>query len=590
MADGQMTDDEERAKRLEAEVGGAREYFPTDPATGLAPQTYFDGGDEKPLTQAQVQGAVDLVDGIDGRREANPQPQQAQPQTLQAQKQDAADLPEGTFGVRKNEDFTQYRAERDAAHRAVAAAKAARDDAAKKMRDSMLASGLFYDNGRGQVRRKKGRRGLVYGADPFSGDPNALIAAAGADAWDAALAEQRSQSAGRARAHTQSAIEMNRQAAARRTEERATRERNRANGRLAVFDAFAAAIDAMNADATGAADNVTKVWGGKDENGRDARWRYDANGRILGQADARDVVDGKRLADGSVQKTGDGFRRGFVSQDVLGSINDSLKDRGLNYRITGVMAKQAVDAFGKPAEGRDPMLLVTGVRNDGTKFARRMTQKEAYRWGLENYRAANAGAKEGDAERFASGGLGGYDPYGYLAHLDRPNWHESVAQIGADAKKDVAQIKAGSNEKIAAEGNASKEKIAAEGNANRLEIEKMRDFRARTSKAMVGLPPATAQSLNRDLDAAEKIIKTAKTTEDVDKAYATISKIADKLHVAYDRPESAPSAAPATESAAGQEAQVPEFNPKGKYRAGDRFSRNGIIYEVGADGKPHKVQ
>ena len=40
----------------------------------------------------------------------------------------------------------------------------------------------------------------------------------------------------------------------------------------------------------------------------------------------------------------------------------------------------------------------------------------------------------------------------------------------------------------------------------------------------------------------------------------------------------------------GDETQIPEFDPNKKdYKAGDHFVRNGIEYEVGPDGQPHKV-
>jgi hypothetical protein len=35
---------------------------------------------------------------------------------------------------------------------------------------------------------------------------------------------------------------------------------------------------------------------------------------------------------------------------------------------------------------------------------------------------------------------------------------------------------------------------------------------------------------------------------------------------------------------------IQEFNPKGSYKVGDKFTRNGIVYEVGADGQPHRVK
>lgn len=40
----------------------------------------------------------------------------------------------------------------------------------------------------------------------------------------------------------------------------------------------------------------------------------------------------------------------------------------------------------------------------------------------------------------------------------------------------------------------------------------------------------------------------------------------------------------------GNDNTIQEFNPNGSYKVGDKFTRNGIVYEVGADGQPHRVK
>lgn len=389
-------------------------------------------------------------------------------------------LPDGTFGVRRNEDFTQYRKERAERRARARAAKEAALAAQREQRAALLASGRYFDNGRGKVMLKKEYRQYMAGdrrhghlrtaADDGTG--MASIRRAGADAWEAALAAQAGERADGALAYTQSAVRMNREAAEERRRAQATEGVRDAERRLSVFDGFAAALDALRADASeksGARDNIVSVWGGKDAKGRDARWRYGEDGKVIGQADAREAVDGRRLASGAVQKRGkDGMVRGFVSPNVIKAINAQLKGRGADYALTGIMARQPYGELGEPVKGTEPMFYVQGMRNDGSQFGQYMTMRNVYDWGVRNYRAANGefGKADGAAENFAIRALGGYDPDGVLERAAGSDRVE-VARINAASRENVAQINADSRKSVADANNKARMSIAELGAALR---------------------------------------------------------------------------------------------------------------------------
>lgn len=393
-------------------------------------------------------------------------------------KEPSGGLPDGTFGVRRNEDFTQYRKERAERRARARAAKEAALAAQREQRDALLASGRYFDNGRGKVMLKKEYRQYMAGdrrhghlrtaADDGTG--MASIRRAGADAWEAALAAQAGERADGALAYTQSAVRMNREAAEERRRAQATEGVRDAERRLSVFDGFAAALDALRADASeksGARDNIVAVWGGKDAKGRDARWRYGEDGKVIGQADAREAVDGRRLASGAVQKRGeDGMVRGFVSPNVIKAINAQLKGRGADYALTGIMARQPYGELGEPVKGTEPMFYVQGMRNDGSQFGQYMTMRNVYDWGVRNYRAANGefGKADGAAENFAIRALGGYDPDGVLGRAASSDRVE-VAKINAASRENVAKITADSRKSVADANNKARMSIAELGAA-----------------------------------------------------------------------------------------------------------------------------
>ena len=401
-------------ERLEKKIGKPVDYGIGD-VDGSKVQDAVDLVNK--LADDDIDNAVALLNGEDEKPAATQQPaQQATPPPAQQPVRQAAVT-----------DFTERRKEREAQRQAREAARKA--EAAR--REELLATGRYFDDGRGNVKlRTRYRKYYTNGSGPRprqyqhtmadDGAGMASIRKAGEDAYAAAIAALRGDGEDKALDYTKSAVQANREAAAERQRVAEESRLNTAKAKLSVFDGFAAALDALESNAEGAQDNVVSVWGGKDEQGRDARWKYDEQGRVIGQADARQVVRGKRLAEGGVQQTDGNFRKGFVDPAVLKVINSQLQKRGADYAITGIMARQAYGALGKPVKGSSPVFYVQGLRNDGTQFGQYLSLKDVYRWGVDNYRLANAndGKADGAAENFAITALRGYDPDGYKNSLN----------------------------------------------------------------------------------------------------------------------------------------------------------------------------
>ncbi len=392
--------------RLEKKLGGVRDY-------GLGNIDGSKVGEAVDLfNQLDNQDMQEAQELLDGPKAQNAAPEETEQETVYP-------TVSGVYASGNNEDFTQYRKER-AARRA---ANAARQRAEDEQREALLASGRYFDDGRGNIKLKTSERKYMTGdirhrhmrTSADDGRGMMSIRDAGDKAWKQAIAAQQNEAADRALNYTQSVVDANRKAAAERKQIFDESNVNSAKAKLSIFDGFAAALDALNADASKAKDNVVSVWGGKDEQGRDARWKYDSEGRVIGQADSRQVVRGKSLEGGGAQTQDGNIRKGFVDPMVLKTINAQLQKRGADYAITGIMAQQAYGAIGKPVEGSEPTFYVQGVRNDGTQFGQYMSMKDVYRWGIDNYRTANGeyGKATGEAENFAINALGGYDPYGY---------------------------------------------------------------------------------------------------------------------------------------------------------------------------------
>ena len=419
-------------ERLEKKIGKPVDYGIGD-VDGSKVQDAVDLVNK--LADDDIDNAVALLNGEDEKPAATQQPaQQATPPPAQQPVRQAAVTPAADYTQKpvyytsgKNEDFTERRKEREAQRQAREAARKA--EAAR--REELLATGRYFDDGRGNVKlRTRYRKYYTNGSGPRprqyqhtmadDGAGMASIRKAGEDAYAAAIAALRGDGEDKALDYTKSAVQANREAAAERQRVAEESRLNTAKAKLSVFDGFAAALDALESNAEGAQDNVVSVWGGKDEQGRDARWKYDEQGRVIGQADARQVVRGKRLAEGGVQQTDGNFRKGFVDPAVLKVINSQLQKRGADYAITGIMARQAYGALGKPVKGSSPVFYVQGLRNDGTQFGQYLSLKDVYRWGVDNYRLANAndGKADGAAENFAITALRGYDPDGYKNSLN----------------------------------------------------------------------------------------------------------------------------------------------------------------------------
>ena len=461
---GDMAGLEAERKRLDKELGKPRSY-------GL------DGADlnheyatkiSQELEDERLRRQEEIVDDVIGKGKRPDAQTKGSPAGGEANAVTPSGLGDGAFGTLKNEDFTQYRKEKAARQAAAREARMASAAAMAAKRDELLASGQYFDNGRGEILLKKQYRQYVTGdrrhrhlrtaADDGSG--MAAIRGAGQSTWDEALRDQAIERTEGAVGYSRSAIQANRLAAEERKAARAEAAATSAKARLSVFDGFAAALDALNADASSAEDNVVSVWGGKDEKDRDARWKYDERGRVIGQADARQVVRGKKLASGGVQQTEGGFRKGFVDPVVLKAINSQLQKRGADYAITGIMARQAYGAIGKPVEGSKPMFYIQGLRNDGTQFGQYMTIDDVYRWGVENYRAANG--ENGDADRFAIEALGGYNPEKVeKRQKDGGGMSEERMQLERDRLAQRQQEEQGRNARAGAKNSGANARLAA---------------------------------------------------------------------------------------------------------------------------------
>lgn len=364
----------------------------------------------------------------------------------------------GSGGLIRNKTTPDVakRAEEKAQMRA--AMRAAKDAEAAK-RQELLASGRYYDDGRGNIKLRKDymgkrRRANGRGETEIYNDQSwqtALdIQNAGKEAYDRAMGIVEETPAAKSAAKTRATVNANRAALTAEELEQKQRKMNTAKGHLAIFDGLAAAYDALRQNNPEEAEEETKlVFNKTDAQGRDGRWKYDEQGRIVGQADAVRVKTGKR------------FMNGYVAPDVIRTINDNLAQRGNDkYRITGILARQGVDAIGV-ARG-EPIFYVQGKRADGSAFMKTMTLKDAYRFGVES--GTESGLFADYAEQNVIDALG--DVFGVDRRKNAPTEkeriasgenasREKIAQMDAENKKEIAKLKSDTDKEIAAMGGKS---------------------------------------------------------------------------------------------------------------------------------------
>lgn len=383
----------------------------------------------------------------------------------------------GGGGLRKNEDFTQYRKERDEKRMRMREAARAVVEAQDRERQALLATGRYYEDGHGGIRLKKDLRTTKYRTQggmrsksvSDDGSGNAAVRKAGMEAaagfetatnWGDMIANQEAEKAARSRQYTRAAVAANKAEMEAIEKRKAEAKANDAKGKLSIFDGITAAFGDMNrkfdrneaGDITDEEVEVQPV----------EKFKRDAQGRVTTE-----------LNEPTKKKTGRRFVDGFVAPELIKTINSNLAGHGNNrVRITGIMARQRLGVDTKTKDG-EPMFVVSGVRYDpqtGTNKEFRWVRslKDVYRFGVENSVASGIDAK--DAEMNVINDLG--DLFGVAARANadrdaklqiaqtRADASQNVAQINAQGRVDVAQTNAKSREEVAKFNAEAKKQIA----------------------------------------------------------------------------------------------------------------------------------
>ena len=263
----------------------------------------------------------------------------------------------------------------------------ARANAATK-RDLMLSSGQYYDDGTGNIRRKKynyapgERRGNREAQEWNQNRETDAVRRAYNDTFAAQLHNAQRRQQERAAAYTNDTIAANRKANQANADAQANVGKNKAKRNLNIFDGVCAALDNLNENEKNGKVFEQEKFAEQDENGRDARWKYDEKGRVIGQNDNRQKV-----------KTGKKFYVGGVAPEVVKAINQKMLTNGeKDLAITGIVAQKSIDANGR-ATG-EPTFYVQMQRGDGTKVAKVFTRQQVYRMATEAYE--QTGTKDGE--------------------------------------------------------------------------------------------------------------------------------------------------------------------------------------------------
>ena len=261
-------------------------------------------------------------------------------------------------------------------------------DAADERRRQLLATGQYYDDGTGNIRRKKynyapgERRGNREAQEWNQNRETDAVRRAYNDTFAAQLHNAQRRQQERAEAYTNDTVAANRKANQANADAQANVGKNMAKRNLNVFDGICAALDNLNENEKNGKVFEQEKFAEKDEKGRDARWKYDEQGRVIGQNDKRQKV-----------KTGKKFYVGGVAPEVVKAINQKMLTNGeKDLAITGIVAQKSIDANGR-ATG-EPTFYVQMQRGDGTKVAKVFTRQQVYRMATEAYE--QTGTKDGE--------------------------------------------------------------------------------------------------------------------------------------------------------------------------------------------------
>ncbi len=263
-------------------------------------------------------------------------------------------------------------------------AREAAKAAAENRRAQLLATGDYYDAGNGKIRRKKynyspGERRGNHDAVMWnrSRDDTTVQSAAQSaynDTFAAQMHNVQKRRQERAETYTTDTIAANRKANQANADAQANVGKNMAKRNLNVFDGICAALDNLNENEKNGKVFEQEKFVDKDEKGRDARWKYDEQGRVIGQNDERQKI-----------KTGNKFYVGGVAPEVVKALNNKMFSNGeKDLAITGIVAQKSIDANGR-ATG-EPTFYVQMRRADGTKVAKVFTRQQVYRMATEAYK------------------------------------------------------------------------------------------------------------------------------------------------------------------------------------------------------------
>lgn len=341
----------------------------TDLLSTLSPKSYYPDDGSAPVSMDKIDSAMSLMDELYPKDKKSAAPATSGSGTVQST---------GTYGTLRNEDFSAYRAQRDAERkRNWEAIRAGRQAEADK-RNELLATGRFFDDGRGNIKMKKEyRRQGVNGErntsrhfnkdtehNTYADATNRMIKAAGQTAFQSSM---------------DAAIEANRLGMEQVKSDRSRRAADIAAGEVAVFDSLVAALDDMRTGNHVQEEVIGGSRGIEMSDGQGNRWTYDSNGNRV------PVSEGK--------KTGLSIRSGFLSPTSLKALNGELERVGSNRRVSGIIVRQKFDPKFPDKKIGDPMFYVQGYRfnpeiKKSSPYGQWMTMKDVYRMGLSNAKAA----------------------------------------------------------------------------------------------------------------------------------------------------------------------------------------------------------
>jgi hypothetical protein len=284
---------------------------------------------------------------------------------------------------------------------------------------------------------------------------------------------------------------------------------------------------------------------------------------------------------------------GIVAPSQLRAFNNEMLELGGRDALKHIMVRQQVDRNGNPLRDKDgneiePRFAAVYVKDgnigDGIGvYTKELSLRQALRSTVKAYEDK---FKNHDAAvNYAAGVFGVSDPakYGLTLHGGGKPASVAAAEVRAKSAAEVADKNNASREEIAKGKNKTALEVADKNNAAKLEATKM------TNEQRAKIEAAKAQYA-KDKDAA-KLTTTLMT--------ATGGVVNDRLFPDERVKEivaeitGGGASQPTAQTSSGDNTKsdtIQEFNPKGRYKAGDKFSRNGVVYEVGSDGQPHRVK